>query len=121
MQEGFESCDEFETNDCLEANGSCEKETPCDGMSFGSEKEITEYYKNYAERVGFGVKKISSKKGDEGIMYFTLACSRARKYVSHPKNLLEPNPITQTQCKARLNACIYLDRTTKIKSVFFLA
>jgi len=49
----------LETNDCLEANGTCEEETPCDGMS---EKEITEYYNNYAERVGFGVKKISSKK-----------------------------------------------------------
>lgn len=70
MQEGFESCDELETNDCLEANGTCEEETPCDGMSFGSEKEITEYYNNYDERVGFGVKKISSKKGDEGVFYF---------------------------------------------------
>ena len=53
MQEGFESCDELETNDCLEANDTYEEETPCAGMSFGSEKETTKYYKNYAQRVGF--------------------------------------------------------------------
>ena len=119
MQEGFESCDELETNDCLEANDTYEEERPCVGMSFGSEKEITEYYRNYAQRVGFGTTKISSKKGDEGKTYFTLACSRSRKYASRSKNLLEPNPVTKTQCKARLNACMYSDGTTKISSVFF--
>ena len=74
MQEGFESRDELETNDCLEANGTCEEETPCDGMSFGSEKEITEYYKNYAERVGFGVKKNKFKKRRRGenVFYFSM-------------------------------------------------
>jgi len=75
VQEGFECCDELETNDCLETNDTHEEETPCAGMSFGYEKEITKCYKNYARRVGFGTIKISSKKGDEGKMYFTLACS----------------------------------------------
>jgi hypothetical protein len=29
LQEGFESCDELETNDCLEVNDTYEEETPC--------------------------------------------------------------------------------------------
>ncbi|PNX99877.1 protein FAR1-related sequence 6-like, partial [Trifolium pratense] len=86
-------------------------------MTFSSEEEVTLYYMNYARHMGFGISKISSKNGDEGKKYFTLACSRAGKYVSNPKNVLKPNPITKTQCKARLNACICSDGTVVVSSV----
>jgi hypothetical protein len=92
-------------------------ENPSAGMTFSSEDEATDYYMNYARCTGFGFKKISSKNGDDGKKYFTLGCSRARKYVSNSKNLLKPNPITKLQCKARMNACISLDGRVTISSV----
>ncbi|KAL6551959.1 hypothetical protein OROGR_008113 [Orobanche gracilis] len=101
----------------LEANVAGEEEEPSPGMKFSSEDEITRYYKNYARYRGFGVIKISSKNGDDGKKYFTLACSRARKYVSNSKNLLKPNPVTKTQCKARLNVCVSLEGIVNVKSV----
>jgi len=39
------------------------------------------------------------------------ACSHGTNYVSGSNNLLKLNPITKTQCKARLYACIWLDET----------
>ncbi|KAK2394860.1 hypothetical protein QL285_056645 [Trifolium repens] len=49
-------------------------------MVFSSKDELTEYYKSYAESIGFGVSKLSSKNGVDGKKYFTLACSRGTKY-----------------------------------------
>ncbi|XP_024642129.1 protein FAR-RED IMPAIRED RESPONSE 1-like [Medicago truncatula] len=86
-------------------------------MTFSSEAEVTLYYMNYAQRMGFGMSKISSKNGDDGKKYFTLACSRAGKYVSTSKNLLKPNASIKTQCRARLNACICLDGRVVVTSV----
>jgi hypothetical protein len=49
--------------------------------------------------------------------YFTLACSRARKHESKSKNLLKPNPITRTQCKARVSVAVSLDGTIRVSRV----
>jgi hypothetical protein len=86
-------------------------------MIFSSKDELTDYYKSYARSTGFGVSKLNSKNGDDGKKYFTLACSRGTNYVSKSKNLLKPNPITKTQCKARLNARISLDGTVAISRI----
>jgi hypothetical protein len=108
-----ENCD-----DKLEESGNTnEDEEPKVGMIFSSEEEVTEYYKNYALCMGFGVSKISSKNGDEGKRYFTLGCSRARSYVSNSKKLLKPNHTTKVQCKARVNVCVSLDGTITISKV----
>ncbi|XP_045810181.1 protein FAR1-RELATED SEQUENCE 4-like [Trifolium pratense] len=139
VEKRIASCDEEETShineicdDKLEESGhinetcddkleeSCntnEDEEPKVGMIFSSQEEVTKYYKNYARCMGFGVSKISSKNGDDGKRYFTLGCSRARSYVSNSKNLLKPNPITKSQCKARVNVCVSLDGTVTISRV----
>ncbi|XP_045809922.1 protein FAR-RED IMPAIRED RESPONSE 1-like [Trifolium pratense] len=124
MEEVLVSPNEEEVNEendkCdknLEANMVYEDEKPQVGMIFSSKDELTEYYKSYAQSIGFGVSKLSSKNGDDGKKYFTLACSRGTKYVSKSKNLLKSNPITKTQCKARLNACICLDGTVSISRI----
>jgi hypothetical protein len=88
------------SDDCLEENNTFEEETHIVGMIFASEEEVNMFYKNYARSVGFGTAKISSKNGDDSKKYFTLACSRARKYASRLKNLFKPNPSTKTECKA---------------------
>lgn len=94
-----------------------EDEEPRTGMIFGSEEDVTRYYTNYAKRMGFGVGKISSKNGDDGRKYFTLACNCARKYVSTSKNPSKQFLTSKTQCRARLNACIALDGMITVSRV----
>jgi hypothetical protein len=122
VEEIFASFDKGETSEgnkqsdeCQDTKIAYENEIPRPGMTFSSEDQVFDYYANYSRSMGFGMGKISSKKGDDGKKYFTLACSRARKYTS--KNLLKPNPITKIGCKARLNACMSLDGTIIITSV----
>ncbi|XP_004496070.1 protein FAR-RED IMPAIRED RESPONSE 1-like [Cicer arietinum] len=102
-------------DDILDAIVACEDEEPRTGMTFSSEEEVTKYYTNYAKRMGFGIGKISSKNGDDGRKYFTLACSCARKYVSTSKK--RPHLTSKTECRARLNACISLDGTITVSRV----
>jgi hypothetical protein len=98
VEEVLLSCDEVEVNeendkcdDSLGANIVHEDEKPHVGMIFSTKDKLIEYYKNYARSIGFGVPKLSSKNGDDGKKYFTLACSRGTKYVSKSKNLLSNN------------------------------
>lgn len=113
IKEGNKRCD-----DSLVAIVACdEDEKPRTGMTFGSEEDVTRYYTNYAKRMGFGVGKISSKNGDDGRKYFTLACNCARKYVSTSKNPSKQYLTSKTQCRARLNACIALDGTITVSRV----
>jgi hypothetical protein len=115
VEEIFASFDKGETSEgnkqsdeCQDTKIAYENEIPRPGMTFSSEDQVFDYYANYSRSMGFGMGKISSKKGDDGKKYFTLACSRATKYTS--KNLLKPNPITKIGCKARLNACMHVFR-----------
>jgi hypothetical protein len=124
VEEVFVSSDEEEINEgnnrcdgSLEPNSVHKDEMPKVGTIFSSKEELEEYYKSYARSIGFGVTKLSSKNGDDGKKYFTLACSRGTKYVSKSKKLLKSNPITKIQCKARLNACISLDGTVTISKI----
>ncbi|KAL6566440.1 hypothetical protein OROGR_002055 [Orobanche gracilis] len=98
-------------------NVVCENKEPSPGMTFSSEDEITRYYQNYARYKDFGVIKISTKNRDDGKSYFTLGCSRGRKYVSKTSNILKPNPVTKTQCKARLNVCVSVEGIFNVTSV----
>lgn len=86
-------------------------------MKFFSKDQVTDYYINYARCMGFGISKISSKNGEDGNKYFPLICSRARKYLSNSKNILKSNPISKTQCKARLNAWMSLDGAIIVSSM----
>ncbi|KAK8916235.1 Protein FAR-RED IMPAIRED RESPONSE 1 [Platanthera zijinensis] len=53
---------------------------------------------------GFGVSKRSSTKTDGIPTYITIGCSRYGKSNISSQNVLNPHPITKTQCKARLLA-----------------
>ncbi|XP_045821969.1 protein FAR-RED IMPAIRED RESPONSE 1-like [Trifolium pratense] len=113
--EGNRNCNS--NNDNLAATVACEDEEPRTGMTFSSEEEVTRYYMNYAKNIGFGVGKISSKNGDDGKKYFTLACNCSRRYVSTSKNPSKQYLTSKTQCRARLNACMALDGTITVSRV----
>ncbi|KAE8788470.1 transposon unclassified [Hordeum vulgare] len=74
------------------------------GISFHTENEVREYYNRYAKAKGFGVTRRSSHRDDDGqLKYLTLCCSRYGKTQSNPGNVLKPNRIAGTGCKAKIN------------------
>ena len=125
MEEIVASCDKVEKSEANKRSDDkfsaaivvSEDEEPRIGMTFRSEEEVIRYYMNYANRVGFGVTKISSKNADDGKKYFTLACNCARRYVSTSKNPSKQYLTSKTQCRARLNACVALDGSSTISRI----
>ncbi|XP_022883862.1 protein FAR-RED IMPAIRED RESPONSE 1-like [Olea europaea var. sylvestris] len=75
------------------------------GMMFNDDKEAYDFYKRYAYDIGFPVRKRNSKKGDDGLLkYATFTCSREGRRPSNASGSLNPQPISQTDCKARISA-----------------
>ncbi|XP_047326875.1 protein FAR1-RELATED SEQUENCE 8-like [Impatiens glandulifera] len=81
--------------------------TPQLGMLFSLENELRDFYKSYAQGVGFGICKQSSKKGNDGQQrYFCLGCSKQRKSISKGKNTFYPRTSSRTDCKERINIMV---------------
>jgi hypothetical protein len=87
VEERFSSFNKGETSEgdkqsdeCQDTKIAYENENPRPGMTFSSEDQVFDYYAHYSRCMGFGIGKLSSKNGDDGKKYFTLACSRARKH-----------------------------------------
>ncbi|XP_042380308.1 protein FAR1-RELATED SEQUENCE 6-like [Zingiber officinale] len=88
------------------------------GMTFISEDEVRNFYKSYAQNVGFGISKLGGKKGDDGKQkYFCFGCAKSGKTVSQAKNALYPRPSTKTNYKAKINVVIRNDDNFVINSV----
>ncbi|KAG6515573.1 hypothetical protein ZIOFF_026002 [Zingiber officinale] len=88
------------------------------GMTFISEDEVRNFYKSYAQNVGFGISKLGGKKGDDGKQkYFCFGCAKSGKTVSQAKNALYPRPSIKTNCKAKINVVIRNDDNFVINSV----
>ncbi|GER26267.1 FAR1-related protein [Striga asiatica] len=82
------------------------QEIPEVGMKFANENEVFQYYKRYAYRTGFPIRKRNSTKGDDGIVrYMTYTCSREGRRSYKSSTSLNLLPTSQTGCKARLTAC----------------
>lgn len=61
------------------------------GMKFKDENEVYDFYKRYAYKVGFSVRKRNSKKDDGGVLqYITLTCSRKGRRSSFTSSSLKP-------------------------------
>ncbi|KAL3534052.1 hypothetical protein ACH5RR_007573 [Cinchona calisaya] len=81
--------------------------TPEIGMEFSSEEHVRHFYMSYAQRLGFGISKISYKNGDDGKQnYFSLACSKNGRTKSTTKHPYYRRPSTKTDCKAKINVAI---------------
>ncbi|ONI01005.1 hypothetical protein PRUPE_6G116200 [Prunus persica] len=100
-----EENDEVEIGETgLENTMSPEETTqePKVNMIFNTADEVLDFYKKYANRVGFQMKKRSSKKGDCGeLKYVTLSCSRSGIPQSTASNVLKPYPSVKCNCKAQ--------------------
>ncbi|XP_022883150.1 protein FAR1-RELATED SEQUENCE 5-like [Olea europaea var. sylvestris] len=88
------------------------------GMQFNDEKEMFEFYKRYAHDVGFPIQKRNSKKGDDGLLkYVIFTCSRKGQRNTNVVGSLKPQPMTQTDCKARISTSSNVNGTWRINTV----
>lgn len=94
-----------------------EVEKPKVGMSFESEEEVRKYYRRYANSLGFGIRKLSTKAGKNGVKYFSLACTRSCKPKSTSKNPFQSRQSSRTDCKAKINIVVGTDGRYKVHTV----
>lgn len=91
---------------------------PKPGMEFESVDDVFEYYENYGNKIGFQVKKRSSKKTEDDVVYWVaIACSREGKTRSKCKNSFKMRPICKTNCAAKINAILGTDEKWRLTSV----
>ena len=65
-----------------EAQADMLLEDPELGMTFDTDNDVREYYKNYAKAKGFGVTRRSSNTDNNGeLKYLTLCCSDRKSVV----------------------------------------
>ncbi|KAH7671979.1 FHY3/FAR1 family protein [Dioscorea alata] len=97
---------------------TCEKVVPKANMMLNSEKEVHNFYIEYARQEGFGITKQSTRSGDDGkLKYYTLACVRGGRRISTAKNAFNPRLSTKTNCQAKINVLIGNDGWCTISSV----
>ncbi|KAJ8458129.1 hypothetical protein OPV22_031055 [Ensete ventricosum] len=88
------------------------------GMTFYSLDALVEYYNNYAKQEGFGImRRAISFSADGKSKFVTIACSRVGKSYSSKRNILNPNPLKKTGCKARVNATVFESGSCRVNSV----
>lgn len=100
---------EIGIKDCATVNDGVFEEdgdiVPEVGMKFRSVDEIYEIYKKYAYRVGFPIRRRSSRKGKNGVIRnVAFTCGREGNRSRGATTSLKPSATSQTGCKARLNA-----------------
>lgn len=73
-------------------------------MTFKDENKMLDFYKRYANVIGFPIRKCTSKKVEEGVLkYLTLTCSQEGKRSSTKSGSFKPQITIQTSCKARIS------------------
>nr|CAD1827336.1 unnamed protein product [Ananas comosus var. bracteatus] len=87
------------------------------GMSFINFEAIFNFYKHYAQELGFGVVKRSTKMNDGKVTYVIIACSRHGKMYRTVINLRSRPSAVKTNCLARINMVINADSSCVISKI----
>ncbi|XP_073119725.1 protein FAR1-RELATED SEQUENCE 5-like [Henckelia pumila] len=95
--------------DCATVNDGLFEEdnevVPEVGMKFRSVDEIYEIYKKYTYRMGFPIRRRTSRKGKNGVIRnVAFTCGREGNRSRGATTSLKPSATSQTRCKDRLNA-----------------
>ncbi|GER37968.1 FAR1-related sequence 4 [Striga asiatica] len=95
-----------------------ETSVPVVGMKFQNYDKVFEFYKKYAARVGFPVRKRSSRKDEDGVIKNAMfTCSREGQKMKSTSATFKPQPTIKNGCEARLTACSDITGTWKITGV----
>jgi hypothetical protein len=75
------------------------------GMQFETVDDLYEFYRSYAKRIGFPVRKRSSRRNEEGeVRTVMLSCSRQGTHVNNSQNPFKPQASSRVGCTAHLTA-----------------
>ncbi|XP_047326213.1 protein FAR1-RELATED SEQUENCE 4-like [Impatiens glandulifera] len=95
-----------------------EDKIPKFGMSFVSENDLREFYRLYAQSMGFGVRKLGTRNGPDGKQkFFSIGCAKSGSFTPRGKNIFQLRPSTKTDCKTRINIVVRNDFDFQISSV----
>ncbi|KAH9746193.1 protein FAR1-RELATED SEQUENCE [Citrus sinensis] len=109
MEKSIEEFEEIEEDNLLD-------DEPMIGMSFDSEIEMYNYYREYGKRKGFPVMRRSSSKGIDGmIRHVSYVCGRSGATRSKSSNPLRPQPNAKIGCNAKLGGGLEEDGKWRIR------
>ncbi|OAY75154.1 Protein FAR-RED ELONGATED HYPOCOTYL 3 [Ananas comosus] len=97
--------DEERNSDVRDVNISA----PEIGMTFINFDAVLNFYKHYAQEIGFAVVKRSTKMTDGKATYVIIACSRHGKMYRTVTNIRPRPSVAKTNCPARINVVINAD------------
>ncbi|XP_052297305.1 protein FAR1-RELATED SEQUENCE 5-like [Citrus sinensis] len=109
MEKSIEEFEEIQEDNLLD-------DEPMIGMSFDSEIEMYNYYREYGKRKGFPVMRRSSSKGIDGmIRHVSYVCGRSGATRSKSSNPLRPQPNAKIGCNAKLGGGLEEDGKWRIR------
>ncbi|KAK7255914.1 hypothetical protein RIF29_29342 [Crotalaria pallida] len=104
--------------DIDDENDDCLRWQPKSGMCFSSLEELKSFYSEYASRVGFGWKIRTSRKSEDGIVYYMIiACSREGSHVSSIPSTLKTVPTKAKGCPTKITTKLEEDGLWYLKKV----
>ncbi|OVA06355.1 FAR1 DNA binding domain [Macleaya cordata] len=102
--------EDIEGIDCDLNKDQNEPVEPKVGMEFDSVDDLHGFFKSYARLKGFGIRKRSSTKDEDGVSkYVRLVCSCEGNRESKNSNPLKPRPMSRIGCKVVVVARFELD------------
>ncbi|OAY74017.1 Protein FAR-RED ELONGATED HYPOCOTYL 3 [Ananas comosus] len=87
------------------------------GMTFINFDAVLNFYKHYAQEIGFAVVKRSTKMTDGKATYVIIACSRHGKMYRTVTNIRPRPSVAKTNCPARINVVINADSSCVISKI----
>ncbi|OAY81016.1 Protein FAR-RED IMPAIRED RESPONSE 1 [Ananas comosus] len=87
------------------------------GMTFINFDVVLNFYKHYAQEIGFAVVKRSTKMTDGKATYVIIACSRHGKMYRTVTNIRPRPSVAKTNCPARINVVINADSSCVISKI----
>ncbi|OAY70578.1 Protein FAR-RED IMPAIRED RESPONSE 1, partial [Ananas comosus] len=87
------------------------------GMTFINFDAVLNFYKHYAQEIGFAVVKRSTKMTDGKATYIIIACSRHGKMYRTVTNIRPRPSVAKTNCPARINVVINADSSCVISKI----
>ncbi|GJY35434.1 FAR1-related sequence 6-like protein, partial [Tanacetum coccineum] len=92
------------------------QQVPTVGMKFDTEANLADFFKTYAYKVGFGVRRHSVRnEGDR--TYYAIGCDRGGAHKSKPGSI-RTRLVTKTNCKAKISVIVYDNGKCIISRVF---
>ncbi|OAY84010.1 Protein FAR-RED IMPAIRED RESPONSE 1, partial [Ananas comosus] len=87
------------------------------GMAFINFDAVFNFYKHYAQEIGFAIVKRSTKMTDGKATYVIIACSRHGKMYRTVTNIRPRPSVVKTNCPARINVVINADSSCVISKI----